>query len=98
MPVKDTVTLKTRGESSIGFTISKNVRKQLKLKFGDIVQIKIYHIIKGKNEGELENINFPAQIIKVSTTTMGVTVKKDIISQFELEADDIIGVEINIEK
>lgn len=95
MPIKDTVSLKTRGESSIGFTISKSVKKKLNLKFGDVVQIKIYHIYKGENEGELENVNFPAQIIKISKTTMGVTVKKDIVTQFNLVAGDVIGVEIN---
>ncbi len=95
--LKDTVSLSAQG-SSLRFTIVPAMRKDLELNFGDSIQIEIFKIIK-KGEPPLDVSEFMSRkVIKIGGSSIGASIKSNIIKRYQLKAGDEIGIEINLKR
>ena len=95
--MKDTVKLAARGDEGLGFTISSALKKALNTKIGDTLQIEIFKITRSSGETEFPNdLVFLKEISKTGKKSQGITVKIDIVRAYNLEKNDMIGVDIKV--
>ncbi|MFX1317353.1 MAG: hypothetical protein ACFE9T_15930 [Promethearchaeota archaeon] len=99
--MKDIVTLKksTKGKS-LKFLISPPVQETLNIDYGDSLQIDIYGIYKeGKEMIPVDPpVPNPGIVMKAGGTSKGITMKKDVVKLLQLKAEQMLGINIQIEK
>ncbi len=93
--MKDTVNITSIGRS-IGFTINPDLLSKLGIDLGDLAEIEIYEIVKGKDPRPI-SIFMSRKIITIGGGSKGVTIKNNIVKQFELKAGDMVGVDVKLE-
>ena len=91
--MKDTVKLSKMGDS-IGFTIRPVIITDLELKEEDSIQIEIFQIYR-KGIVPLEvSVFFRRKIRGHGKGSLGVSIKKNLVSQFDLHPGMNIGIDI----
>ena len=99
--MKDIITLKPsqRGKG-LRFIISRAIREGEDIQFGDTLQINIYGFFKeGHDMIPIEpSIPMPSIVSKIGTNTQGITMKRNIVKLLNLEAEQMLAVDIEKKK
>ena len=93
--MKDTVNITSIG-CSIGFTISPDLLSKLGIDLGDLVEFEIYEIIKGRDPRPI-SVFMSRKIITIGGGSKGVTIKTNVAKQFEIQAGDMVGVDVKMD-
>lgn len=97
--VQDVVQLRLASGSdiSIRFLLTSAMIDALSLKVGDLVQVFILGIFKEPNEADSSPVNIPmvGRVIKIGGTSLGMTIKRNLVKRLELQEnyDLLVSIE-----